>query len=313
MKQNLSDILVSLAVVVCSVVLLGALTMALSGWNAGGPGRAVDINFSDIAGIKVNSELRYAGAPAGRVTAIRALTTEERKKLPADQKKLAVRVTVTLNEKVGSIAKDTVASISSDTLLGEKYVALSAGTPDVGELAPGTVLTGVPGFNIESLTASVAPLMQNADATLTTLRTEIAKLMPEVQSLVGNTQTVANSANALLTRTDKLIADNEDGIHRRIEEMGIVMDKLSGVIIRTNETLVATKSLITNTDRELGGRMGEMGVVLQNLKVITTQAKSFTEQIGEKPSRLIWGFGKAKQLTPESEIIDSPQPVPSGR
>src|SRR5258708_35317671 len=73
MKRNLSDYIVAISVILTSVVLLAALTIALSGYRLKKPTRTLEINYEDVTGIKVHSELRYAGAPAGRVIAMRHL------------------------------------------------------------------------------------------------------------------------------------------------------------------------------------------------------------------------------------------------
>src|SRR5437660_11765678 len=78
MKRNLSDYLVALFVIACSIVLLAALTFALSGYRLKKPTRILQINYEDVTGTKVNSEVRYAGAPAGRRFAILQLTATER-------------------------------------------------------------------------------------------------------------------------------------------------------------------------------------------------------------------------------------------
>src|SRR5207244_11891454 len=127
MKRNLSDYFVALFVVACSVVLLGALTFALSGRQLKKPTRTLQINYEDVTGIKVNSEVRYAGAPAGRVIAMRHLSAQEREAIA--NKKDAVRVTVSLDEGIPPIPADVTATLSSDTMLSPKFVALSAGTP----------------------------------------------------------------------------------------------------------------------------------------------------------------------------------------
>src|SRR6059036_3405457 len=94
MKKNLSDYLVALSVIACSVVLLAALTFALSGYRLKKPKRTLQIKYEDVTGIKIHSEVRYAGAPAGRVIAMRHLTAKERE--ASANKKDAVRVTVSL-------------------------------------------------------------------------------------------------------------------------------------------------------------------------------------------------------------------------
>src|SRR5258707_12663264 len=98
MKKNLSDYLVAIAVIICSAVLLGALTVALTGYRLKKPTRTLQIDYQDVAGIKVHSEVRYAGAPAGRVIAIRHLSAAQRAAEP--NKKDAVRVTIELIDSV---------------------------------------------------------------------------------------------------------------------------------------------------------------------------------------------------------------------
>src|SRR5215831_337196 len=96
MKKNLSDYHIALSVVACSVVLLAALTIALSGYQLKKPTRTLQIKYEDVTGVKVNSEVRYAGAPAGRVIAMRHLTAKERE--ASANRRNAVRVTVSLDD-----------------------------------------------------------------------------------------------------------------------------------------------------------------------------------------------------------------------
>src|SRR5258708_20572619 len=98
MKKNLSDYFVALSVIACSIVLLAALTFALSGYRLKKPARTLQIQYEDVTGIKVHSEVRYAGAPAGRVIAMRHLTSAERAKL--SNKKDALVVTVDLDDAI---------------------------------------------------------------------------------------------------------------------------------------------------------------------------------------------------------------------
>src|ERR671931_46185 len=133
MKRNLSDYLVALSVIACSVILLGALTFALSGFRLRKPTRTLQIKYEDVTGVKVHSEVRYAGAPAGRVIAMRHLTAEERAR--STNKKDAVVITIELDADVPPLPADVMATLSADSLLAPKFVALSAGTPGGKTLA----------------------------------------------------------------------------------------------------------------------------------------------------------------------------------
>src|SRR4029453_15197266 len=133
MKRNLSDYFVALFVIVCSVVLLAALTFALSRRQLKKPTRTLQNNYEDVTGIKMHSEVRYAGAPAGRVIAMRHLKAKEREASPT--KRDAEGVTVSLDDKIPPLPADVIATLSSDTMLSPKFVALSAGTPGGETLA----------------------------------------------------------------------------------------------------------------------------------------------------------------------------------
>jgi ABC-type transporter Mla subunit MlaD len=107
-KKTLSDYFVALSVILCSAILLAALTIALSGFRLKKPTRTLQIDFEDVTGVKLHSEVRYAGAPAGRVIAVQHLSSEQRQ--AGENKRKAVRVTVSLMEQIPPLPADVVAS-----------------------------------------------------------------------------------------------------------------------------------------------------------------------------------------------------------
>jgi phospholipid/cholesterol/gamma-HCH transport system substrate-binding protein len=317
MKKNFSDYLVAAAVLVCSGVLLAALTFALSGWRKKEGGRTLEIDFPDITGIRIHSELRYAGAPAGAVSAVRLLSEEERRAAPEEKKRNAVRVSLRLLDGIPELPADVKASLASDTLLSEKFVALSAGSPEAPKLANGATLQGVSGGSFDDLINSIGPILHSVDATLSsleplvktatdtvaTLKTGIADVLPRINKVADSANTAAGAAEDLLKRADKLIADNEGGVKADLDELKNALAKLQ-------DALKQLDGFVGNTDKQLAGRMKELGVILQNLKVATTHAKAFTKAIGEKPSRLIFS-GKPAALPREDAILQSNKPLPT--
>lgn len=290
MKRNFSDYLVALAVIVCSAVLLAALTIALTGYRLKKPTRTLQIDYEDVTGIKVHSEVRYAGAPAGRVISMRHLTAAQR--VAQENKKDAVRVTVALEENIPSLPADITATLSSDTLLSPKFVALSAGTPGTATLANNSVIEGHPAYGIEQITAAAGPLFENANklidnlnGTVTNVKTDLGQFLPKLSPLV-----------------DTLKGDAED--------LQKVIQGLNGVEKNANNVFETAGEFFGSTDKKLQEQMRELHVILLNLKVVTTHAKAITETLGEKPSRLIFG-GKANKLTPEAQILRSREPVPA--
>ena len=317
MKKNASDYFVALSVIGCSLALLGALTYALGGWKPASKGRTLDIDYPDVTGVKLHSEVRYAGAPAGTVTDIRLLTEEERKGLPPEKRRNAVRVSVQLDEKLAPLPADVAVSISSDTLLSDKFIALSGGSPDAPRLANAAVLQGQSTGSIDDLINSLGPFLKNAEAAIAGLepllkktgeavdavKVGVSEVLPRVASVADSLKLTAASADALLQHADAMIADVGAPLKTDLVELRTTLTTMQG-------TLKTANSLLGRTDKNLDVRMQELGVVLQNLKVVTTNAKAFTQAIGEKPNRLIFS-GKAKPLTPEPVILRTTRPLPA--
>lgn len=319
MKRNFMDYVIVAAVAACCLVLLGALTIALSGERFKKVGRTINIDFPDVTGIRMHSDVRFAGAPAGEVIGIRQLSPDERSKYP-NPREHAVRLTCSIRHDIPAIPADTESYIGADTLLSEKFIGLTAGMPGSGELASGVVLVGKPPFNFDTAGGKVEPLLDNANQTLTEVRKDLNDILPKIDKLAGTFQTTSESATTLIQDAKKLIDDNSQDVHARIVEVGKVMEKVKDLIGASQNTMTDADRFIGTTDKDIQARMKEIStvlkdldVVLDNLKVVTTNSKAFTKSIGENPARLIWGTHKKTELTPEHEIIQSTKPVPATR
>jgi ABC-type transporter Mla subunit MlaD len=290
MKRNLSDYFVALFVVVCSVVLLAALTFALSGYRLKKPTRTLQINYEDVTGIKVNSEVRYAGAPAGRVIAMRHLTAQERE--ASENKRDAVRVTVSLDEGIPPLPADITATLSSDTMLSPKFVALSAGTPGGQTLANNAAIEGHPSYGLEQITAAAGPLIDNANKLLDNLNVTVTGLKKDLGEFTPKLGPLADSL--------KVDADNLQNAIKNLDAVEKGADTFLGSADR----------FVKSTDKQLQEQLKQLHVTLLNLKVVTTYAKELVETLAQKPNRLIFS-GKPATLTPESEILRSSKPLPA--
>jgi ABC-type transporter Mla subunit MlaD len=290
MKRNFSDYVVAISVILCSLVLLAALTFALSGYRLKKPTRTLQINYEDVTGIKINSEVRYAGAPAGRVIAMRHLTAKERE--ASANKKDAVRVTVSLDEGIPPLPADVTATLSSDTMLSPKFVALSAGTPGGETLANNAAIEGHPSYGLEQITAAAGPLFENANKLLDNLNGTVTGLKGNLDQFLPKLGPLADSL--------KLDVDNLQNVITNLDGVAKGADKVFGT----------ANSFISSTDKQLQEQLKQLHVTLLNLKVVTTYAKALVESLAEKPNRVIFS-GKPAKLTPESEILKSSKVLPA--
>ena len=292
MKRNLSDYLVALSVIACSIVLLAALTIALSGYRLKKSERTLQINYEDVTGIKVHSEVRYAGAPAGRVIAMRHLSAAERGK--SGNTRDAVRVTISLDEGIPPLPADVTATLSSDTLLAPKFVALSAGTPGGKTLPNNASIEGHPSYGIEQITAAAGPLFDNANKLL--------------DNLNGTVTSVKGDLGEFLPKLSPLV----DTVKTDLADLQKVIQGLDGIEKSADTFFGSANKFVGSTDKQLQDQMKELRVILLNLKVISTHAKALVGTLSEKPNRLIFS-GKASKLTPEDEIMKSQKPLPAKR
>src|SRR5438552_15355268 len=291
-KRNLSDYFVALSVIACSVILLAALTFALSGYRLKTPTRTLQINYEDVTGIKVNSEVRYAGAPAGRVIAMRHLTAKERE--ASANKKDAVRVTVSLDEGIPPLPMDVTATLSSDTLLSPKFEALSAVTPGGQTLANNAAIEGHPAYGLEQITAAAGPLFENANKLLNDLSVTVTGLKKDLDDFAPKLGPLA------------------DSLKMDVDHLQNVVTNLDNLTKGADTVLGTADHFINTTYKQLQEQLKQLNVTLLNLKVVTTYAKAFVETLAEKPNRVIFS-GKPATLTPESEILKSSKPLPARR
>jgi phospholipid/cholesterol/gamma-HCH transport system substrate-binding protein len=300
-------------------VVLAALTFAFSGWKSSSKGRTLMIDYPDITGIRRHSAVRYAGAPAGTVVEVRLLTDEERKASEG----AAVRVMIKLDENIPPLPDDIEASLASDTLLSEKFVSLSPGSPDRPKLPDGALLRSAGPSGLDALIDNVGPLVKSVDSlveqlgntlkgfdtvvektggAVDTFHNGIADALPRVSKLADSLKGASDSANEAVQRIDKLVEDVDPLVKEDLRKLNESLDELRGA-------LTSAGKLMTNTDKQVTGRMQELSVVLQNLKVASTHAKALAKSLGEKPSRIIFS-GRPKQLPSEEVILRSSRPIP---
>lgn len=106
---------------VAGIAALFFLAIRASGLSAetDKPSYRVYASFQNAGGLTLRAKVTMAGVVIGRVTDIRL-----------DPKTLKARVTLAIHQDVNQISTDSVASILTAGLLGEKYVGIVPGADD---------------------------------------------------------------------------------------------------------------------------------------------------------------------------------------
>jgi ABC-type transporter Mla subunit MlaD len=317
-----SDYVIAFTVILCTLVLLGALAATLTGFRWNKPTRILQVDFPDVAGIHQHSQVRYAGAHAGSVASLRHLTQEER--LANANPANAVRVTVSLNDDVPAIPGDVIAVLGADTLLSEKFIALSAGTADEPMLANGATIQGIAQPTFDDLIRGGADVFGVLKTMLPAVKKQMDDLLPKLASisdaggkvaedakalfakasslmdnlvklsgsgeevigdaktLLGNANQVAGDAKALIGTANKLLQDNRADLEKTLDELPVVLDHLDDLLGRA-------QGVLTSNEKELNGTIRDMRVVMQEMRVTAVHAKKVMATLANgRPTKLIW-------------------------
>jgi len=144
MKQTKLEFLVGIFVIL-GLVAVAYLTVQLgAGSLLGGDTYALEARFTSVSGLNTGSNIVVAGVPVGRVESIRVEPSE-------------YTAIVTFRVMSGlKLPTDSMASIKTTGLIGDKYVALSPGA-DETYLEPGARITMTESsVDLESLIGKMA-------------------------------------------------------------------------------------------------------------------------------------------------------------
>ncbi len=182
-------IVATLAVLGCGVFLI---SNKRAPFKSGYPVRA---EFVNVAGLREGADVRVGGLHKGTVESIN---------LPArpDQK-----VTVTMevsNTTHGVLRKDSVASVKSDGLMGDKYVEISFGSVDAPGLKNGDTIGGQPPVDISDIVAQTGAIMAKANVAV-----------KNISETAGNLDAITESVRQGKGTAGELI--NNDAVYKKME------------------------------------------------------------------------------------------------
>ncbi len=188
MKKVRSDILIAVTVVLCSLVLLGALSLAISGTDLNRPKGLLTIDLPSAVGLDRQAQVRYAGIIAGRIRSLRPLNDEERVK---ESPGCSIRVVVEIRHPLPILRVGTSATVISDTVLAEKYLNLTPGPVNNPALPPGTILYAKHSANLDEVMASGKELLDGVNTLLSKNDSAINQAILDLKNVLENMKVIA--------------------------------------------------------------------------------------------------------------------------
>ena len=322
-NRNFNDWVVAAIVIACSAVLFGALAIALSGAMLGKPSRTLRVNFPDVTGINPGARVKYAGAVAGSVAAIRMLSAEERS--ASGDPRNAVEVTLGLNRGVPGLPADVTVSIAADTLLSDKFILIAGGSPQGKPLSENAVVQGIAPTSFDKLARDADEVMESLRGMLggsqgeidsllgsvRTLLTELRSVVSDAKVVIAEARPVVGEAGALMTDGRRLLADNREPITRTLAKLEAAGARLEAAGAEFEELAGSAKQLVADNQKNLTATLSDFRTTSENLKVTSTYAKILIQSLSKRPSQLIWGASKPPPLPSEQEILRTTRPLPA--
>ena len=194
---------------VIGLVLLTAIVLYLSGFNpTEEDDYSFDITFNQVTGLKPGAGVSYAGIAVGRVQAIEAYK---------DKAKVTVEI------RGGTqIAKDSLFTINSDGLMGEKFISIMPPQHPSGVyLAGGESVQGVDEKGLDYLLAQAGTTLVDVQELIKSMNTILGNKNVQnslIQTAV-NLNELTGNMNELMRVMSNLAVNNQQDIDKMIKNL----------------------------------------------------------------------------------------------
>ena len=184
-----------------------------------------EIHFSRTGGLQVGSQVSLNGVPIGSVAEMR---------FPPDPAVSYIQVLINVKGDVAArIREDTLASIRTFGLLGDRYIELSAGSPESPIVPPGGLIGSIDPLDIESFLGRGGDIVTNIVEVTTSLK-DVLQTIQRGEGLLGamlRNREVGESTLVDLQRTMANVQETTqslDQILRRVERGEGLLGQLTG-------------------------------------------------------------------------------------
>jgi len=249
--------------------------------------------FTEVGGLIEGATVRLAGVQIGRVSAV---------ELP-EQPGGKVRVTLTIARRFSErVRRDSEAKISTQGLLGDKIVEITIGTTAAPALKPGEILATQEAVEMQQMFKAGAETLQTVRELAASLKgtaERVDRIAKEVETgkglvhaLIYDEPEALTKLNAILTRTQSLLARAEQGDHA----VGVLLSPESGKSVRA---LLAAMDTIGRTAEKLDSRDNLLSALLHDpqYKTVADDLRVVAHNFRDVSERVAQGQGLLGQLT----------------
>lgn len=243
--------------------------------------KEIKVLFQYSDGIEKNAPVRYSGIKIGKVTNIRMAP------------EFGDKVELTLSIYHDAIIKeDTRAAIKTQGLVGDKYVELSGGSPQMSVLEPGKLLIGEESFKLEDLTKAGLELVTKMKG----IANNIDRIANNIDRMTGDPATTASIKTILHNLQDtsanlEVMTSSKDEVAQGLKNLPEMLKKLEDlttvILKKLEDSSTNLKAVTEKTDTMLGDNKKKIDDTLDNIKQMTQNLKETSEDVKSHPWKLL--------------------------
>ena len=208
------------ALLVAFLLLLGDFSMA--------PGSEIYLDVDTSAALKPGAPIKLAGVPAGKVSAVAYLggAVDEKTGRP-----VFVRVTLRIDDdKLATLRRSARFYITTQGVLGEKYVEIEPSGLDADPLVAGEVVRGEPPLRLEVMA-------MNANRVLASLSNVLRDNESALADIIVNTSETMKSVRRVAERAEALMATGAPKVDRVLDELLAIEAEVERLAVSANAAL----------------------------------------------------------------------------
>jgi len=275
-KEKLVEVKVGALVIVCLALLVGFVFVL--GDVRGSGGFKIPIDYETASDIKPGAPVRVAGVSAGKVSTIEFWGG---KKDPKTGRRVVVRVWIDVEaDKGAALHDDAQYYISTQGLLGEKYIEIDPGTFEQPTIKPGVAQVGVPPLRMEVL----GQQLTKVSGALTRILEKNEKVVNDI--LVHTDQTVLDTKKTV-NHADEVIVENREAVKRLIDRLDRTGDKIDKLVATVEGAIGDGKQIkrtLSNVERVSAKVDAAADPVLTDAKTVARNVRKLSEKLRDQPT-----------------------------
>lgn len=228
--------------------------------------------FENVGGIKVGNVVTFAGINVGTVDMVSIETPTK------------VVVSMTIESKMKEfIRKDSKVAITSEGLVGNKVVSISAGADNAPKVENGDFLPSVKPVGVEDIIKDLKSTTENVNG----LTKSLSNIVDSVSNGKGTIGQLINNESLFrnVDSTFRTFASSTEKVDAILNKVSIAVDKLSGNFDQLTQTVSVITANVADVTAKINSSQSLVGTLLtdttfaNNLKMIVKNSNDATAKL----------------------------------